>query len=566
MRLATLSLVLLSTTSFALPPGHDGQGLVSGANHHVGDAGFVATYGRTPNLRDPESVRMRTHLAFVRDRLARMPATRPDLQAKRDQVIGFLSEYVAKGTTPKNLHLPWRTPVFIDDDQTICAVGYLIERSTGRALPEKIAATHRYDLIEDIARAMPEVGAWVEASGFTLEEIASIQPGYIEPTVESWRSWPAEVVYDDDGKELPAKLHADGPVEDVVDGVTTTSGTFARGLMQGAWTVTDTKGHVVGKGDLTDGRGMWHSAYPGGARLAEGPMRANSPHGAWRFYHPSGNLAAEGSFLRGTRHGAWRFYYDTPAQTPIALGSFWHTTVDGTWRHFDQTGHLIATSIEVTPSQWERRSSGGHLLSITPGTDGVRHEVHQGNVNGDNHRLDGFYRGAERLYLRSGVEGDEIFDADGYTLKLVDGAWTSRACHWSAKRKQIAHNADITTLHGLLDADAAECDGPATIVAARRAQQLDTMLSPMRTVRAQSATFVRELALGGTTIDEAVENGVATAPTPDAATDAPGAPDDADDLARVLAANMTWYVEWPHIDGRFEDVFRTVAGYRIQMR
>ena len=33
------------------------------------------------------------------------------------------------------------------------------------------------------------------------------------------------------------------------------------------------------------------------------------------------------------------------------------------------------------------------------------------------------------------------------------------------------------------------------------------------------------------------------------------------DLAKILAANMTWYIEWPHIDGRFVDVFSTLAGY-----
>jgi hypothetical protein len=30
----------------------------------------------------------------------------------------------------------------------------------------------------------------------------------------------------------------------------------------------------------------------------------------------------------------------------------------------------------------------------------------------------------------------------------------------------------------------------------------------------------------------------------------------------VLAENMTWYIEWPHIDGRFMTLYATLPGYR----
>lgn len=68
--------------------------------------------------------------------------------------LGYLDDYIAHGVTPTNAHLPWRTAVFIDDAGAICAVGYLIERSAGRALAERIAAEHRYDFLEDIAAAI----------------------------------------------------------------------------------------------------------------------------------------------------------------------------------------------------------------------------------------------------------------------------------------------------------------------------------------------------------------------------------------------------------------------------
>ena len=101
----------------------------------------------------------------------------------RQKLLAYLDAYIAHGTTPDNEHLPWRTPVFIDDAGTICAVG-----TSGHALAEKIASTHRYSFIEDIATDMPEVQAWVAQSGFTLDELGQIQPGYMGPEAVQWRA------------------------------------------------------------------------------------------------------------------------------------------------------------------------------------------------------------------------------------------------------------------------------------------------------------------------------------------------------------------------------------------
>jgi hypothetical protein len=77
MRLALLSLVLASSTAYALPPG--ATGLREGANHRVGDDGFVAAFHRAPIATEGEALRMHTHLAFIRDKLAAAPATREAL-------------------------------------------------------------------------------------------------------------------------------------------------------------------------------------------------------------------------------------------------------------------------------------------------------------------------------------------------------------------------------------------------------------------------------------------------------------------------------------------------------
>ena len=127
-----------------LAPGAAERGFVAGANHHLGDASFVARFGRPPGRDDPEALRMHTHLVHVRRQLGARPATRPELAPRRAAILAHLDAYIAKGTTPVNLHLPWRSPVFVDDFGNVCAVGALIAAThpDGMALVHRVAATH----------------------------------------------------------------------------------------------------------------------------------------------------------------------------------------------------------------------------------------------------------------------------------------------------------------------------------------------------------------------------------------------------------------------------------------
>lgn len=300
-----------------------------GANHHLGDDSFVARFGRLPTARDGEHLRMRVHLEYVHDLLAAGAPTRPERARRRGELLGYLDDYIAKGITPVNSYVPWRNPVFIDRDGNICAVGYLIERSAGRALAETIAATHRLDYLEDIAAAMPEVAAWVDDSGFTLAELASIQPGYEGPEVEHVDGWAA------------AEL-VDGPYE-LRQGEVAVTGAFANKQMVGAW--KRTRGDVVlGKGTFVRGTGKWTSFRPDGARMAEGTFVKSRAEGTWRFFHPSGRLAATGAMHHGKRDGVWTFFYDEPRTVVLARGHFEHGEVVGSWKHFDPKGKLVATA------------------------------------------------------------------------------------------------------------------------------------------------------------------------------------------------------------------------------
>lgn len=555
MRKVLLSLWLLVATDLAAAAPRDG------ANHRVGDDSFVAAFGRAPTSHDAESLRMDIHLRFVRERLVARTPTRPELARRRAEILGYLDEYIARGVTPLNGAVPLRTPVFIDDHGNICAVGYLIERATGsRALADRIAARHRFDYLEDIAAAMPDVRAWIDGSGFTVEELASIQPGYAEPDVESWVRWTAR-----QWKNGP--LARSIPYTGIVS-----KGHVEAGRMHGVWT-SEVRGKIIGKGRLVRGNGAWTSFYQSGARLAAGRFVANDPSGTWRFFHESGNLAAEGAFARGIRHGTWHFYYDTPARTPIARGDFHRGAIVGAWSHYDAAGKLLAVSRQVA----HHEMAGDYLLEVVPGPDRIRHEYHR--IGGpDEHGLAAAFLGTEKLYRLDILGEMHRFDASGYRLeRAADGRWHAADCKWSDKRRRIASNGDTRTLHRLLYADSSLAEsqqpcGVATLpVDAARTATLDKLVAAETSIRTPTPAFVKELALGrysGAYVDSIAGPGEpdgAFDDDPDARTrreaEAAAAEAQVADLPRVLAASLAWYIEFPHIDGRFERVFHTLPGY-----
>lgn len=86
---------------------------------------------------------------------------------------------------------------------------------------------------------------------------------------------------------------------------------------------------------------------------------------------------------------------------------------------------------------------------------------------------------------------------------------------------------------------------------ARRDDRHVPRVDPGGCARKLRTSCARSLALGQATVADATN---------------PDEPDDAlgrgkvEDLAEVLASNMSWYIEWPHIDGRFVAVYAGLAG------
>lgn len=125
-----------------------------------------------------DAARIEEHLRRVADRLgARTPISADQVHCQRRRaLLDTLQAYADRGLFPTNQVLHGRTPVFIDERGTACAVGYLMIASGHEGLAERIHREMNLAYIHAIT--LPEVSAWADDHGFTIDELAWIQPTY----------------------------------------------------------------------------------------------------------------------------------------------------------------------------------------------------------------------------------------------------------------------------------------------------------------------------------------------------------------------------------------------------
>jgi hypothetical protein len=125
-----------------------------------------------------DAARIAEHLHRVREHLAlRAPVgVGPLALAQRRGLLDALDSYADRGIFPVNDIVPGRSPVFIDALGNACAVGHLMISSGHGALAERISADMNLAYVHDIA--IPEVAEWATTNGFTIDELAWIQPTY----------------------------------------------------------------------------------------------------------------------------------------------------------------------------------------------------------------------------------------------------------------------------------------------------------------------------------------------------------------------------------------------------
>ena len=148
-------------------------------NAVIGDISFMETFGQQPTNETDENKRLQKHLNYVEKLLRRkdISSLTKNQKQNRHKMLDLLHEYWTAGVFPKNYDYPnQRIPCFIDKDGNICAVGYLIERTSGRQTAEKINSKFKYEYL--LAMNDQKVDRWVQSSGLTKEECAMIQPTY----------------------------------------------------------------------------------------------------------------------------------------------------------------------------------------------------------------------------------------------------------------------------------------------------------------------------------------------------------------------------------------------------
>jgi hypothetical protein len=126
-----------------------------------------------------DRLRIQQHLSRVEAQLRRAPvkAFSPEAQARRARLLDELHGYWREGVFPRNSGHPFEQhPYFIDHEGRACAVGALVQRSGHEALAQRIDRQFHTEYVPNMADA--QLLAWAEAHGFTVQELALIQPGY----------------------------------------------------------------------------------------------------------------------------------------------------------------------------------------------------------------------------------------------------------------------------------------------------------------------------------------------------------------------------------------------------
>ena len=148
-----------------------------------------AEWTHQPNLAPLEEVhfendiqRIHYHLDWVVQNLRKQPLSdlSPDQQQNRLRLIDTLEAYAANEVFPQNIYHLQRRPYFIDHRGVHCAVGYLMKASGHGDLAQRISLEQNYAYVREIRTE--GVAEWADDHGFSLDELAWIQPGYAPST------------------------------------------------------------------------------------------------------------------------------------------------------------------------------------------------------------------------------------------------------------------------------------------------------------------------------------------------------------------------------------------------
>lgn len=129
-----------------------------------------------------DNERIRYHLLNV-ESILRIKSTQHLTKKQREnrqKMLAVLNRYALDMQFPINTFHDHRKPYFIDIFQTHCAVGFLVMKSGHGDISKRISETQNYAYVREIDS--PELLQWSTDYGFTLDELAWIQPAYSDET------------------------------------------------------------------------------------------------------------------------------------------------------------------------------------------------------------------------------------------------------------------------------------------------------------------------------------------------------------------------------------------------
>jgi len=94
----------------------------------------------------------------------------------REKHLNTLQKYLDRGIFPSNTYHDSRKPVFIDQDNTHCAVAYLLKEDNQNEVINEVQNLYNYNYIGDMNSEL--LINWIDISGLTLNEVRMIQPSY----------------------------------------------------------------------------------------------------------------------------------------------------------------------------------------------------------------------------------------------------------------------------------------------------------------------------------------------------------------------------------------------------
>lgn len=367
----------------------------------------------------------RLHLGLVEQtlRARELPQLNAAQKANRAHCLDILHRYWQEGHFPINDRYASRTPIFIDPYNNFCAVGFLLKETGFEYVSRKISAQTNLAYVRQMQ--YPELTAWAGAYGFSVDELAWIQPGY--PPQSSVRKLGAGVdgmvqeLYVDDAAEKMyvggSFVQADGSVTaNNIAYVTEASGTYtwhsmANGVQGKVNAITKFDGKIFAAGsfDEAGGKAAGNIAYWNGSAWTAAGCVKGIVHDLLVF---EGKLYAAGEF------------------TDCSGGS------DGNFAQWDGTAWTIIPGITGRVNTLEQY--GSSILLGGAFTSGTATNIVQWNTstsftsflnNSKNEVMD--FELHEATVYAACKRADEA-DTNAILLRLIAGTWEQGLARYEA--------------------------------------------------------------------------------------------------------------------------------------